>query len=89
MLVCVCVKQLCSLFAVCFVAINRFLVLLCFESSVLPPYGNYSSTDTESEEAVSSTDIPQGTQLKAMRFSANNIVLQTSGLNTCILCLDF
>ena len=57
MLVCACVEQLCSLFVVCFVAINRFLVLLCFESSVLPPYGNYSSTDTGSEEAVSSTDI--------------------------------
>ena len=78
MLVCACVEQLCSLFVVCFVAINRFLVLLCFESSVLPPYGNYSSTDTGSEEAVSSTDIHQGIQLKAMRFSADIIVLHTS-----------
>ena len=59
MLVCACVKRLCSLFVVCFVAISRFLVLLCFQSSVLPPYENYSLTDTESEEAVSSTYIPK------------------------------
>ena len=78
MLVHACVEQLCSLFDVCFVEINCFLVLLCFESSVLPPYGNYSSTDTESEEAVSSTDIHQEIELKAMRFSADSIVLQTS-----------
>ena len=52
--------ELCSLFDVCFVAINHFLVLRYFESSVLPPYGDFSSTDAESEEAVSRTDTLQG-----------------------------
>jgi hypothetical protein len=48
---------------------------------------NCSSTDTGSEEAMRSKDIHQGTQLKAMRFSADSIVLQTSGLNTSYILL--
>ena len=61
-------------------------MLICFESLVLPPYGKLLINRHRPEKAMRSKDILQGTQLKAMRFSADSIVLQT-GMDTNYILL--